>query len=190
MTGVHARLVAIGAATVLLTLASCGGKGTPTTATATAASRPTAAELRWRRQVRVFAAGLVTQLARVQGATGGGPKAGPIGPRIDERVVVPGPRRRSFLAALTALEGCQGSLARQVPRAPASRLVPVRTALAHACVAIASAGRSLRQAATSVGPGRAVAPGGLTFARAEARDGVRLVVDALAILARAPAGSG
>jgi hypothetical protein len=190
MTVVHARLVAIGAATALLALASCGGKSTPKTTTATAASRPTAAELRWRRQVRLFAAALVGQLEQVQGATGGGPKAGPIGPRIEERVFVTGPRRRSFLSALTALEGCRGSLDRQVPRAPAPGLVPVRTALADACAALASAGRSLRRAVASAGPDRAVDPGVLAFARGQARDGVRLVVDALALLARAPAGSG
>jgi hypothetical protein len=41
----------------------------------------------------------------------------------------------------------------------------------------------------AAGPGRAVDPGALALARGRAQDGVSLVVDALAILARALAGS-
>jgi len=189
--GVHARLAAIGAATALLTLASCGGKSTPSTTTATAPSRPiAAAELRWRHQVRVFAAALVAQLAQVQGATGGGPKAGPVGHRIDERVFVPGPRRRSFLAALTALERCSDDVARRVPAAPSALLAPARTALANACVALASAAHSLRVTVTAGGSARRVDPAALDFARGRARDGVQLVIDALATVARTSSSTG
>jgi hypothetical protein len=188
--GVHARLVAIGAATALLALASCGGKSTPSATTATAAQRPPAAELRWRRQVRAFAAGLVAQLVQVQRATGGGPKAGPIGPRIDERVFAPGPKRRSFLSALTTLERCPDDVARRVPAAPSPLLAPARTALENACDALASAAHSLRDAVTSAGSAGGVDPGALEFARGRAKDGVQLVVDALATVARAASPSG
>jgi len=185
MTRVHARLVAIGAATALLALVSCGGKSTPSATTTTAAARPTAAELRWRRQVRAFAAALVVQLEQVQGATGGGPKAGPIGPRIDERVFLPGPRRRSFLSALTTLERCPDDVARSVPPAPSALLAPARTALENGCDALASAAHSLRGAVTAAGSARSVDAGALDFARGRAQDGVQLVVDALATVARA-----
>lgn len=171
-----ARSVVIGTALVLA-LASCGGKGTPQPTT-TAASQPpsTSADARWRRQVRVFAAALVLQLERVQAATGGGPTAGPIGPHLD----VADRSRRSFLSALAALERCPADLRRTVPRPPSSSLEPARTALVNACAALASAARSLRDAPA--------APGALDFARGRAQEGVRLVVDALATLARAPAG--
>jgi hypothetical protein len=189
---VHARLVAIGAATALLALASCGGKSTPRApTTATAGSASIAAEVRrWRRQVRVFAAALVTQLEQVQGATGGGPKAGPIGARVDERVFAPGRRRRSFLSALTALERCRDDVARIVPAAPSAILAPARTALENACAALASAAHSLRDAVTAAGSARRVDPGALDFARGRAQDGVQLVIDALATVARTSLPSG
>jgi hypothetical protein len=192
LTAVHARLVVIGAATASLALASCGGKSTPSATTTQASQpRPSAAELRWRRQVRAFAAALVSDLERVQAATGGGPKAGPVGARLDERVFVPGARRRSFLAALTALERCPQDVARAVPAPPSAPLLPARTALGNACAALASAAASLRDAVTGARSARAVDPGALDFARGRAQDGVRLVIDALAIVARAAStGSG
>jgi hypothetical protein len=187
LSAVHPRLVVIGAATATLALASCGGKSTPTaTTTGASKSRPSTAELRWRRQVRVFAAALVSELERVQAATGGGPKVGPIGARLEPGVFAAGPRRRSFLAALTALERCPRDVARAVPAPPSSLLVPARTALGNACAALASAARSLRDAVAAAGSARRVDPGALEFARGRAQDGVRLVIDALAIIARAP----
>ena len=170
-------------------LASCGGKESTAAPVVKALSQASATELRWRRQVRVFAAGIVVELRRIQAATGGGPQTGPVGARVDPRLLAGGPRRRSFLRAAAALERCPRDIARAVPRAPASRLAPARTALANACDALASAGRSLRTGVEAAGPGRAVDPGALAFARGRAEDGVRLVVDALAILARVPAGS-
>jgi hypothetical protein len=169
-------------------LASCGGKESTAAPAVKARSQASATELRWRRQVRAFAAGIVVELRRIQAATGGGPQTGPVGARVDPRLLAGGPRRRSFLRAAAALERCPRDIAR-VPRAPASRLAPARTALANACDALASEGRSLRTAVEAAGPGRAVDPGALAFARGRAQDGVRLVVDALAILARVPAGS-
>jgi hypothetical protein len=183
-------LVVILAVTAVSGLASCGGKGTTATTPAGAPRSQPSAELRWRRQVRAFAAGIVGELRRIQAATGGGPKTGPVGGRIDPRVLSDGPRRRSLLGALAALESCPQGVARELPRAPAASLAPVRTALAHACVALASAARSLRRAVAAARPGRPVDPGALAFARGQVQDAVRLVVDALAILARVPAGSG
>jgi hypothetical protein len=140
--------------------------------------------------VRAFAAGIVVELRRIEAATGGGSKTGPVGARVDPRVLAGGAGRSSFLRAAAALESCPRQVARAVPRAPASALAPARTALAHACDAFASAGRSLREAVDGAGPGQTVDTGTLAFARGQARDGVTLVVDALAILARASAGSG
>jgi hypothetical protein len=187
----RACLLVTMAVTAACGLACCGGTGS-TVSTPRAAPSPQApaAELRWRHQVRAFAAGIVVELRRIQADTDGGRTAGPVGARVDPEVLAGGPRRRSFAAALAALESCPGEVARKVPRAPASPLVPVRTALAHACAALASAGRSLRRAVETAGTGRAVDPDALAFARGQAQDGVRLVVDALAILARARAGSG
>jgi hypothetical protein len=191
LTAMRACLLVTLVFTATCGLASCGGNGSTATAPA-AGTRPqgSAVELRWRRQVRAFAAGLVVELRRIQAATGGGSKTGPVGARVDPQALAGGARRRSFLRAVAALERCPREVARAVPRAPASALAPVRTALAHACDALASAARSLRQAVEPAGAGRAVDPGALAFARGRARDGVRLVIDALAILARAPAGSG
>jgi hypothetical protein len=188
LSAVHARLVVIGAATVTLALASCAGKSTPAaTTTVTFQTRPSAAEVRWERQVRLFAAALVSELERVQAATGGGPKAGPIGARIDPGVFVAGPRRRSFLDTLTALERCPRDVAQAVPAPPSSLLVPARTALGNACAALASAAGSLHDAVATAGSARGVDPAALDFARGRAQDGVRLVIDALAIVARAGA---
>src|SRR5436309_433133 len=80
LTGVRARLLAICVVTATLGLASCGGKSTPSATTTK--PRASAADVRWRRQVRVFAAGIVSELERIQLATGGGPKAGPIVARL------------------------------------------------------------------------------------------------------------
>ena len=191
MAAMRGRVLGICAVTATLGLASCGGKSTPAT---TAASRsrvqPPAAELRWRRQVRAFTAGVVAELEQVQAATGGGPRTGPIGARLDARVFVSGSRRRSFIAALTALERCRPDIARAVPPAPSPVLVPARTALASGCDALASAAHSLRAAVSAAGSARRVDHGTLAFARGRAQDGVRLVVDALAILARASGRSG
>jgi hypothetical protein len=188
-TAVRARLLAICVVTATVGLASCGGKSTPSAMT----TKPhaSAAEVRWRRQVRVFAAGIVSELERIQVATGGGPKAGPIGARLNARVFVTGPQRRALLAALTALERCPRDVARAVPAAPSPLLVPARRALGSACAALASAAQSLREAVTASASPRSVDPGTLDFARGRAQDGVRLVIDALAIVARAAtAGSG
>ena len=103
---------------------------------------------------------------------------------------VSGSRRRSFIAALTALERCRPDIARAVPPAPSPVLVPARTALANGCDALASAAHSLRAAVSAAGSARRVDHGTLAFARGRAQDGVRLVVDALAILARASGRSG
>lgn len=190
LTAMRACLLVTLAVAAACGLASCGGKGSTATATAgKPRSQASEIELRWRRQVRAFAAGIVVELRRIQAATGGGPRTGPVGPRVDPRVLAGGPRRRSFLGAVAALERCPREIAGAVPRAPASRLSPARTALAHACDSLASAARSLRQAVEAAGPGRAVDPGALALARGRAQDGVSLVVDALAILARALAGS-
>src|SRR5262249_43859806 len=180
------------AVTAACGLVCCGGTGsTASTPGVAPSSQASASELRWRRQVRAFAAGIVVELRRIQAATEGGPKTGPVGARGDPGVLAGGPRGRSFAAALPALESCPRKVARPVPRAPASPLVPVRTALAPACQALASAARSLRRAVEAAGPGRAVDRDALAFARGQAKDGVRLVVDALATPARrAPAGSG
>jgi hypothetical protein len=190
LTAMRACLLVALAVTATCGLASCGGNATPTTPVGAPRSQPSAAELLWRRQVRAFAAGIAAELRRIQAGTGGGPKTGPIGARIDPGVLAGGPRRRSFVGSLAALESCPRDVAREVPRPPASPLVPVRTALAHACTALASAARSLRRVVAKAGAGRPVDPGALAFARGQAEDGVRLVVDALAILARVPAGSG
>jgi hypothetical protein len=187
LTAVRARLLAICVVTATLGLASCGGKSTPSATTTK--PRASAAEVRWRRQVRVFAAGIVSELERIQVATGGGPKAGPIGARLDARVLLPGPQRRSLLAALTALERCPRDVVHAVPAPPSPLLVPARTALGNACEALASAAQSLHDALTASASATSVDPGTLDFARGRARDGVRLVIDALAIVARA-AGAG
>jgi hypothetical protein len=190
LTAMRACLLVTLAVTAACGLASCGGKGSTATATVgQPRSQASETELRWRRQVRSFAAGIVVELRRIQAATGGGPRTGPIGARVDPRVLAGGPPRRSFLGATAALERCPREIAGAVPRAPVSRLAPARNALAHACDAFASAGRSLRQGVEAAPPGRAVDPGALALARGRAQDGVRLVVDALAILARVPAGS-
>jgi hypothetical protein len=191
LTAMRACLLVTLAVTAACGLAACGGKGSTATATVGQPRRSQASEteLRWRRQVRSFAAGIVVELRRIQAATGGGPRTGPIGARVDARVLAGGPRRRSFFGATAALERCPMEIAGAVPRAPVFRLAPVRTALAHACDAFASAGRSLRQGVEAAGPGGAVDPGALAFARGWAQDGVSLVVDALAILARVPAGT-
>jgi len=191
LTAMRVFLLVTLAVTATTGLASCGGNGSTATAPQGAPpSRGSAVELLWRRQVRAFAAGIVVQLRRIQAATDGGSKTGPVGARVDPRVLADGAGRRSFLRAVAALERCPRELARAVPRAPAAALAPVRTALAHACDVFASAARSLRGAVEPAGPGRAVDPGALALARSQAQDGVRLVVDALAILARVPAGSG
>jgi hypothetical protein len=78
-----------------------------------------------------------------------------------------------------------------VPAPPSPLLVPARTALGNACAALASAAHSLRDALTASASARSVDPGTLDFARGRAQDGVRLVIGALAIIARARAsGSG
>jgi len=191
LTAMRVCLLVTLAVTATCGLASCGGNGSTATGPQGAPpSRGSAVELLWRRQVRAFAAGIVVQLRRIQAATGGGSKTGPVGARVDPRVLADGAGRRSFLRAVAALERCRREVARAVPRAPAAGLAAVRTALAQACDVFASAARSLRRAVEPPGPKRAVDPGALAFARSQAQDGVRLVVDALAILARVPAGSG
>ena len=190
MSSVPARVVVIGALTASLALASCGGKSTPTIATDSSPTRPSPAELRWRGQVRAFAAAIVSELERVQAATGGSAKAGPVGARLDPRALVPGERRRSFLSALRSLERCPRDVGRMVPAPPSARLVPARTALVNACAALASAAGSLRRAVAASPSAHGGDPGDLEFARGRAQDGVRLIVDALAIVVRASAGSG
>jgi hypothetical protein len=186
LTAVRARLLAICVVTATLGLASCSGKSTPSATTTK--PRASAADVRWRREVRVFAAGIVSELERIQLATGGGPKAGPIGARLDTKVFRPGPQRRSLLAALSALERCPRDVVRAVPAAPSPLLVPARTALGNACGALASAAQSLREAVTGSASATSVDRGTLDFARGRAQDGVRLVIDALAIVARAGTG--
>src|SRR5215813_15603762 len=74
-------------------LASCGGQGSTAAAPAgKPRSQTSAAERRWRNQVRAFAAGIVVDLRRIQAATGGGTKTGPVGARVDPRVLAGGPR--------------------------------------------------------------------------------------------------
>jgi hypothetical protein len=125
--------------------------------------------------VRRFAAALVTELRVVQAATGGG-RGGPVGVRLERAAAAPGASRRRYVLALGALARCADTLATVVPGPPAPRFAPVRSTLRAACTALAGAARTLAGAEGDRPP---------ALARAQAREGVRLVVDALTTLTRA-----
>jgi hypothetical protein len=183
--GLPAAVLAVAA----LALTSCGGKaGTPTAGPdATQRVQPgaqRAAELKWRRQAERFVAGLALELARLRAATGGSARAGPVGNRIDPRVLVGGTQRQSFVGVTAALGHCAADLAAAAPQPPTARLQPVRTALANACVALASVARLLEDAVRAAGSSGHVYAGALDVARGQAQEGVQTLVDALTTLRR------
>jgi hypothetical protein len=168
----HGLTVVAATAATVLGAAGCGTRAHPATTSGAHAAAPSPAELRWRADVRRFAAGLVVALRQVQAATGGG-AAGAVGARLQPAVLAPGVRRRRYDAALAALVHCGETLQAEVPAPPAPRFTPVRTSLTAACTSLASAARELTGLAGARTP---------ALARAEARQGVRLVVDALTTL--------
>jgi hypothetical protein len=170
-----------------LALTACGGgDGARTTRPAVTTKRPAAtpAELDWERTVDRFAAAVATDLGRLQTLTGGGPKAGPIGPRPVTQLFAEGPARQRFEETTAALARCRNDLDGLVPAPPTRRLQPVRVALRTACSGLASAAASLTKTVRRAGSPREVDPGSLALARGQAREGLRLLVDALAILLR------
>jgi len=170
----------------MLALAACGGKGAAPAAVRPAAERagPTPAEVAWRRRAERYTLALAVELARLRASTGGGPATGPVGPRIDPRALTDGARRRALLAALTSLRHCRQDLAAALPAPPTPRLLPVRAALGNACSALADAAGVLAELVSNTGSARDVDGSALAFARNRAAEGVRILVDALATLAR------
>lgn len=170
-----------------LALTACGGRdGARTTVLTEAAKEPaaTTAELEWERAVDRFAAALAVDLGHLQTLTGGGLRAGPIGPRPTPQLFADGPARRRFEQATAGLARCRSVLDRLVPHPPTRRLQPVRTAVRTACSALGSAAASLTETVRRARSPKGVDRGELTLARGQAREGLRLLIDALAILTR------
>jgi hypothetical protein len=173
----------------LVALAGCGGGKARTPApTPSRTVRSDPAETRWRGEVDRFAAALVARLRVLERDTGGGADAGPIGPRPRAALLVRGPERDAFEAARAAVGRCRSSLDRSVGAAPSQRLAPARIALVHACSALASAAGLLGSALGGARPRPELDRGALAAARVRAREGVRLVVGALAIVDRVLGG--
>lgn len=179
--------VALAVASAGLALTACGGgedAGRTLPAVPAKKRAATSAEVEWEHAVDRFAATLAVDLERIQALTGGGPSAGPIGPRPVGGVFAGGPARRRFDDATSSLARCRRRLDGLVPNPPTHRLEPVRIALGTACSTLASAASSLTSAVGRARSPRGVDPAALALARGQARQGLRLVVDALAILRR------
>jgi hypothetical protein len=179
---------AVTVAAVVALVAGCGGgsddSGRASSAAATTTTTPrvtaTAAERRWKLRVERFAAGLLPALRSVQTLTGGGPKAGAFGPRLDRRVFLPGPTRRTFVSAMDTLSRCGPALRASVPAAPTRRLRPVGTALTHACRTLEAVPPLIRAEVLTARSAADVDPRAYGAAAAQTRDGVRLLIDGLA----------
>jgi hypothetical protein len=173
----------------LLLLAGCGGDGggggqaDPVTTTAQA-PQPTAEELRWAQRFDAFVTGLLPDLRRLERLTGGGPKTGTVGNRLDPRIFAPGPERRQFEAAMTALAACRPVLAATVPPAPTARLRRARATLVQACGQLEQVPAVLRADVLRAGSPAGVKPAVLAEAAARAGEGVRSLVGGLTTLRR------
>jgi len=189
---VRLRLPVAALLLVIVLSSGCGG-GDPaptTTATATRTSATaSAAERRWQRQVEIFAAGLLPALRTVQDLTGGSRTAGAFGNKLDARLFVPGPQRRAFASAMGTLSRCASTLEAVVPAPPTRRLRPVHVALTHACRSLESVPPLIRREVLTAGSAGDVDPGARTAAATRAREGVTLLVDALAIQQRVLRGA-
>jgi len=141
-------------------------------------------ELRWARQVDRFAAALVVDLRRLERLTGGGPKAGVAGRRLDPRIFATASTRRQFESTMTALAVCGASLDAAVPEAPTARLRSVRATLAHACAQLELVPELLREAVLRAQSPRDVDRASVAAAAGRADEGVRSVVDGLATMRR------
>jgi hypothetical protein len=163
-------------------LAGCGGGGNGTTSTEpSSASR---AEFRWGLQVEAFVNDLLPDLRRLERLTGGGPKTGAIGKRLDPRIFRPGLQRRQFEASMAALTSCGLALEGGVPLAPTERLGTVRTTLVQACTQLEQVPKLLRDEVLRASSPSGVDPGALEEAAGRAAEGVRSVVGSLATLQR------
>jgi hypothetical protein len=171
---------------VVLLLPACGGQSPTSPATTTQSQRAQASpeELQWARQVDGFAAGLVPSLRQLERLTGGGPKTGAMGRRLDPRIFSPGPRRAQFLAAMTVLAACGTSLEATVPQPPTRRLDSARATLVHACAQLELVPAILRSAVLRAGSPVGVAREDVNDAKGRAGEGVRSLVDGLATLRR------